>query len=252
MQSASIAERSGAIRAASPFRSVDSVAAVASARRGSASSSLLDFGDGVLRLHPVAAVHLNIVLVIIGSLEFGALTRPLMLKGGADEVSHLLQGALCMFDIGEHVTNFALSWKSFRKGVLPVLFLGNSSVAFRKVENGSRCRSNSAEQFLVTPTLEVAVDSCVVSSAGRVVHFFDVANGAVVVDTGIRGVGRMSRRDGILWQRQLARRQWRRLISQLWLLRRCLGVGVHPVHVRGLGNLWLLRHEVLRLQIRLG
>lgn len=70
-------------------------------------STLLDLGNAVLRLDAIA-IHLHILILIIGSLDLGTLTSSLTLNRSDNDFPDLLQRAFEILNIVEHLADFAL------------------------------------------------------------------------------------------------------------------------------------------------
>lgn len=132
VQAAGVAESAGTIGATSPFGGVDSVAAVAAARGGSTAAALLDFVDRVVRLHALLVVHVDVVVLLVGTLDLGTLAGTF---GGLDDLADLLEGSLDEVDVGEHLTDFAVRWQAFGGRLSSLLLLGNTAVSLGKVED---------------------------------------------------------------------------------------------------------------------
>lgn len=205
MQSAGVAERPGSIGSTSPFRSVDSVAAVASAGRSGAPSSLLDFCDTVLGLHSIP-VHIHIVLLFVWPLHLGAFSSSLVLNRGLHQVPHLLQRSLDELNVTEHIRHFTFCGQSCRDGVGAMLFLRDSAVGFRKVENRARRAANPTQRVLIAPALEVSIHGSVISSTGGVVRLLSVCGRSGVVRSRNVRWHTVSGRNRISGQRHLTRR----------------------------------------------
>lgn len=166
-----------------------------------------------MRLHAVI-VHADIVSLLVGVLGLGTFAGAL---GMLHNVADLLEGALDVVDVGEHLVDLTLRRQALSVGLR--LLLSGTAIGFGKVEDGARVRANlqklamsneknvrntyTAEGLLVGPVLVVS-GSRLVAAAGVGIAVRLGAGRIIVLVTG---------RDGVSGKRHLARRHVRGLVG---------------------------------------
>ena len=162
MKPARIAERSGTIRASSPFRSIDPIAAVTSSRRGGAldirpwlarnwgvpkyaqlagwwtdsyPAPLFHFRSSKGGRFTHSVIHLGIVIFHGGfALAFPGRLTPITLLY---QVPYVLQRPADIVQVTEHLRHLPLCGKSLGDRPRSVLFLRNFPISFGEVKNRS-------------------------------------------------------------------------------------------------------------------